>query len=73
MISMKWSRVKKFMVFVISFSNLKCECFTGHFDDHYKLRGGVYFVDELPFTSTGQIDRQLVREIVVELFSERSS
>lgn len=43
-----------------------------HFDDHYKLRGGVYFVDELPFGSSGKINRQLVKEIVTELFNERS-
>lgn len=61
------------IAFQVSFAYLNCKCFTGHFEDHYKLRGGVYFVDELPFTSSGQVNRRLVREIVAELFSERSS
>lgn len=46
--------------------------FSGHFEDHYKLRGGVYFIDELPFTSLGKINRRMVKEIVTELFNERS-
>lgn len=49
----------------------RCINFSGHFEDHYKLRGGVYFVDELPFTSLGKINRQIVKEIVTELFNER--
>lgn len=59
------------LAFVYGFFEVRF--FSGHFEDHYKLRGGVYFIDEMPFTASGQINRQLIKEIVTELFAERSN
>lgn len=36
--------------------------------DTYKLRGGVYFVDELPRTITGKIKKHLVKMQAFELY-----
>lgn len=38
-----------------------------HFADHYKLRGGVYFVDSLPTTPSGKVLRRLVKETAIAL------
>ncbi|XP_055297301.1 uncharacterized protein LOC129565940 [Sitodiplosis mosellana] len=38
-----------------------------HFADHYKLRGGVYFVDSLPTTPSGKVLRRKVKETVISL------
>lgn len=43
-----------------------------HFSDHYKLRGGVYFVDALPLTPSGKVLRKAVKEMAIELFNSRS-
>lgn len=42
--------------------------FLDHFADHYKLRGGVYFVDSLPTTHSGKIQRRKVQEIAFKIF-----
>lgn len=39
--------------------------------DHYKLRGGVYFVDSLPLTASGKVMRRQTREQLIGLFHER--
>lgn len=38
---------------------------TDNLADHYKLRGGVYFVDALPMTASGKILRRQVREMLI--------
>jgi acyl-coenzyme A synthetase/AMP-(fatty) acid ligase len=39
---------------------------------HYKhLHGGVYFVDELPMTANGKIQKRFVKEIAVKKRAER--
>lgn len=38
------------------------------FADYKRLRGGVYFVDELPLTPSGKIIRRRVREIAIEMY-----
>lgn len=43
-----------------------------NFDDSHKLRGGVYFVDELPLTPSGKIVRRLARGIAEKKFSCRN-
>lgn len=43
----------------------------GKFMDFKKLRGGVYFVDDLPRTPSGKVLKRLVKEIAVELYSKR--
>lgn len=42
-----------------------------HFEDAYKLRGGVYFIDEIPATLSGKIRRNVATEIATKLFNER--
>lgn len=42
-----------------------------HFSDHYKLRGGVYFVNSLPFTPSGKLLRKKVKQMAIELFNTR--
>lgn len=44
--------------------------FLEHFADHYKLRGGVYFVDSLPTTLSGKVLRRKVKETAIELYKE---
>lgn len=39
----------------------------GHFADHWKLRGGVYFVDSLPTTPSGKILRRKLTELANDL------
>ncbi|XP_058452864.1 uncharacterized protein LOC131431270 [Malaya genurostris] len=34
--------------------------------DHKRLRGGVYFVDEMPFTSKGNVKRKTVRKMIMD-------
>lgn len=41
-----------------------------HFDDQFKLRGGIYFVDSLPTTPSGKIVRRLVKNIAVEKYGK---
>lgn len=36
--------------------------------DHKKLRGGVYFVNELPLTPSGKIIRRKVKEAAIKLY-----
>lgn len=45
---------------------------TDKFDDSHKLRGGVYFVDELPSTPSGKIIRRLAKGIAEKEFSSRN-
>lgn len=44
-----------------------------HFADHYKLRGGVYFVDSLPTTASGKLLRRKVKETAIALHQQRMS
>lgn len=46
-------------------------CHSDHFADHYKLRGGVYFVDSLPTTASGKISRRQVKEVAIALCEAR--
>lgn len=43
------------------------------FVDSKQLRGGVYFVEDLPRTSSGKVLRRLVREIATQLHAKRNS
>ncbi|XP_055692908.1 probable 4-coumarate--CoA ligase 3 [Lutzomyia longipalpis] len=43
----------------------------GKVSDYKKLRGGVYFVQELPTTPSGKIRISLVREMVIRFYQER--
>lgn len=49
------------------------EAINKNFADSSKLRGGVYFVDSLPHTATGKLQRHLVQKIAIELFNARRS
>ncbi|XP_055313634.1 probable 4-coumarate--CoA ligase 3 [Sitodiplosis mosellana] len=42
------------------------------FDESYKLRGGVYFVDALPLTPSGKVIRRLAKAIAEKEFSSRN-
>lgn len=44
-----------------------------HFADHYKLRGGVYFVVSMPTTHSGKLLRREVKAMVIELFNKRKN
>lgn len=44
----------------------------GKFSDNYKLRGGVYFVDALPLTSTSKVLRRKVKETAIKMYNARS-
>lgn len=46
-------------------------CFADHFNDSYKLRGGVYFVDSLPSTPSGKVIRRLAKSIAEKEFGAR--
>ncbi|XP_053692589.1 uncharacterized protein LOC128741037 [Sabethes cyaneus] len=37
-----------------------------HVNDHKRLRGGVYFVDQLPCTSKGNVRRKVVRKMILD-------
>lgn len=39
--------------------------------DHKKLRGGVYFVNELPLTPSGKIIRAKVKKMAIELYDSK--
>ena len=39
--------------------------------DYKQLRGGVYFVDELPMTPSGKIKRRLMKELAIDRFYGR--
>lgn len=39
--------------------------------DFKKLRGGVYFVDELPKTASGKMQRNKVKELVIKLYNNK--
>lgn len=43
-----------------------------HFADYCKLRGGVYFVDELPLTPSGKMLRRKVKEIAIQQYNART-
>lgn len=55
----------KFNSLILQFSRIK-----DNFDDSYKLRGGVHFVNELPSTPSGKIIRRLAKEIAWNLASK---
>lgn len=42
-----------------------------NFDDSCKLRGGVYFVDDLPSTPSGKVIRRLAKGIAEKEFGSR--
>lgn len=42
-----------------------------NFGDFKKLRGGVYFLDSLPTTSTGKIIRREVRELATVFYKNK--
>jgi 4-coumarate--CoA ligase len=42
----------------------------GKFSDSKRLRGGVYFVDQLPLTHSGKVKRPEARQIAAELYTE---
>lgn len=44
--------------------------FSEHFDDQFKLRGGIYFVDSLPTTPSGKVVRRLVKDIAIEQYGK---
>lgn len=44
---------------------------SSHFADHYKLRGGIYFVNALPVTPSGKIIRRKVKEIAIQMSAEK--
>jgi len=44
-----------------------------NFNDSRKLRGGVYFVESLPTTSSGKVKRKVVRANANELFNKKRS
>lgn len=44
----------------------------GHFADYYRLRGGVYFVNSFPLSSSGKLLRRNVRDIAIELFNQKN-
>lgn len=41
--------------------------YTDYFVDYKRLRGGVYFVSELPLTPSGKVMRRKVKEIAIEM------
>ncbi|XP_055710982.1 probable 4-coumarate--CoA ligase 3 [Phlebotomus papatasi] len=41
--------------------------------DYKKLRGGVYFVNEVPMTPSGKIRKMKVRELAISLFKAKSN
>lgn len=47
--------------------------FIENFVDDMKLRGGVYFVDEIPMTPSGKIQRFSARNIALELSKKKLS
>lgn len=46
--------------------------FTENFDESYQLRGGVYFVDELPLTVSGKIIQRIARMHAEKEFNSRN-
>lgn len=43
-----------------------------HFADHYKLRGGVYFVNSMPVTITEKPQKLQIKQIAIELYKQRN-
>lgn len=39
--------------------------------DHYKLRGGVYFIESFPFSTNGKLLRRKVSELATEWFNQK--
>lgn len=48
--------------YLLTFSDLD------HLSDYCKLRGGVYFVESIPMTSTGKVQRRIVKENAIKLY-----
>lgn len=40
--------------------------------DFKNLRGGVYFVDELPLTPSGKVQKRKVKDLAIQFFKEQS-
>lgn len=53
---------------------LKCLSFSrlDNMLDHFKLRGGVYFTDAIPTTTTGKPNRMVAKELATHLYNEQS-
>lgn len=41
--------------------------------DYKRLRGGVYFVDEIPLTPSGKVIKAKVKQIAIGLYNESKS
>lgn len=44
-----------------------------NYSEEKHLRGGVYFVDSLPYNASGKIYRHIVQKMVIELFNARKN
>lgn len=44
-----------------------------HLSEYCELRGGVYFVESIPTTSSGKFQRRTVKEIAIELYKSASA
>ncbi|XP_055325727.1 uncharacterized protein LOC129579599 [Sitodiplosis mosellana] len=42
------------------------------FADHKRLRGGVYFVNSIPRTATGKVNRRLVAEMALKFYKDKN-
>ncbi len=40
-------------------------------DHSHQLRGGVYFVNELPWTASGKLLRRVVLEKAIKLYNDK--
>lgn len=40
--------------------------------DFKNLRGGVYFVDELPLTPSGKVQKRKVKDLAIQFYKEQS-
>jgi 4-coumarate--CoA ligase len=38
--------------------------------DRKHLRGGVYFIDKMPMTGSGKIQKRIVKEIAIKLYNK---
>lgn len=44
---------------------------TERFDDHCKLRGGIYFVNVFPLTPSGKVVRRKLKEIAMQMLADK--
>lgn len=54
----------------LSCSEIHFQIFPDNLSYYKHLRGGVYFVDELPVTARGKVDRILVKKMANEFFKK---